>query len=285
MSGYWHWQGYSDNTLNIAECAALAEKHNFDGMISYSTFEPALDYQYAYLSEAAWAPIKDKEKDIFDFSEKYFENNYPDHSAEANEAWQNIRYRLHPYNYTEKPPANSEFAQYTYSFVKAGLDYPRNHIAEIIEKIDAAPERYLSYLRELNERARKSLEFFAGEKAEPSLVNENLITTVSEPLAYSEEALTLYRIYKESAEGKLSNKEMISEVKRLIRLRRAHMLRVENSRLESNMHQTLRMMTVNLEYLAELLSAIELAESEGRVYVFDPESAINRKAPVFEFLR
>ena len=109
MSGYWHWQCWSDNTLNISYCAAKGEALGFDGMISYSTYEPCLDYNYAYLSEACWAPIRDKEQDILDFSKKYFEKHYPDNACEADAAWQYVRHRIHPYNYDEKPPSTTRF--------------------------------------------------------------------------------------------------------------------------------------------------------------------------------
>ena len=285
MSGYWHWQGWSDNTLNISECAAKGEEVGFDGMISYSSYEPCLDYNYSFLSEACWSPIGDKVKAPILFAEKYIARNYPDHTSEALDSWMHIRHRLHPYNYTEKPPANSEFAQYVYSYVKAGMDYPRNHIAEIMAKIDSNPARYLTYLEELNARAAKAYSFFTGDESTPSHVNENMVTTIAEQMAYSNEMLTLYRIYKDSPTGKLSNGEIEELVRSLIRARKAHMLRVENSRLEAIRHQTLRMMTVNLEYLWELLCKVEEAIAAGEQFVYDPEATLDRTAPVFKFLR
>ncbi len=285
MSGYWHWQGWSDNTPNIAECAVTVKKFGFDGMISYSSYEPCLDYNYAFLAESCWSPSDDYEGAVASFAKKYFERHYPDNASEAEERWQTIRHRLHPYNYTENPPANSEFAQYAYSYVKAGIDYPRNHIAEIIAKIETNPYRYLTYLRDLNSRANAALNFFTSDKAAPSSVNDNFIATVSEQAMYSEQFLTLYRIYKDTAEGKMSAAEVVSLVNGLIRKLKMHMLRVENSRLESIRHQTLRMMTINLEYLWELLGKAENAVEAGEGFVYDPESAIDRTAPVFKFLR
>ena len=73
--------------------------------------------------------------------------------------------------------------------------------------------------------------------------------------------------------------------KALIEARMSHMLLVENSRLESIRHQTLRMMTINLEYLWELLANIEAAENKGEAFVYDPEHAVDRDEPVFKFLR
>jgi len=65
----------------------------------------------------------------------------------------------------------------------------------------------------------------------------------------------------------------------------SHMLLVENARLESIRHQTLRMMTINLEYLWEMLENIKKAEESGKLYVYDPAKAIDRESPVFTFLR
>lgn len=285
MSGYWHWQGWSDYTQNIAECAVAVEQHDFDGMISYSSYEPCLDYNYTYLSEACWSPVGDEERAYVDFAGKYFKRSYPDNSEEALGAWMHIRHRLHPFNYTEKPPANSEFAQYSYSYKKADMDYPRNHIAEIIAKIDGDPDRYLTYLKELRARSAKALEFFASPKAASSHLNENIVATINEQYTYSSECLTLYRIYKESPTGTLSNAEIKASVKELIRARKAHMLIVENSRLESIRHQTLRMMTINLEYLWEMLAKIEEADAQGKQFVYDPEATLDRTSPVFKFLR
>jgi len=285
MSGYWHWQGWSDTTLNIAYCAQKANELNFDGMISYSSYEPALDYNYTFLAEACWNEIVDPEPAIFTFSRKYFEKNYPLYAGEADSSWQAIRHRLQPYNYDENPPANSEFAQYIYSYKKAGLDYPRNHIAEIIAKIESNEYRYITYLQDLLGRSKTALEFFDSNKAKCSPVNENFLATINEQYAYANEALTLYGIYKDSAEGKLTNAEMISKVNGLIEARMSHMLLVENARLESIRHQTLRMMTINLEYLWEMLENIKKAEESGKLYVYDPAKAIDRESPVFTFLR
>ena len=285
MSGYWHWQCWSDNTLNISYCAAKGEELGFDGMISYSTYEPCLDYNYAYLSEACWAPIKDKERDILDFSKKYFEKHYPDKAAEADAAWQYIRHRIHPYNYDEKPPSMSEFAQYIYSYKKADVDYPRNHIAECVAKIDADPYKYVTFLQDIVGRSKIALDFFAGESASASHVNENMLATINELYAYAKEFLTLYRIYKESREGKLTNAAMREMVEQIIRDRKAHMLLVENGRLEAIRHQTLRMMTINLEYYWEMLEKINEADAKGETYVFDPITAIDREAPIFTYLR
>lgn len=285
MSGYWHWQGWSDTTLNIAYCAEKANELNYDGMISYSTYEPALDYNYAFLAEGNWNPITDPEKAIFDFSEKYFEKNYPFHGSEAEKSWQTIRHRLHAYNYDENPPANSEFAQYVYSYQKADLDFPRNHIAEIIKKIEANEYRYVTYLQDLYGRSTTALEFFDSDKAKTSPVNENFVATINEQKSYSNEMLTLYYMYKDSKAGKITNADMIAKVKALIEARMNHMLLVENSRLESTRHQTLRMMTINLEYLWELLSKIEDADAKGEKFVYDPEGAIDRSEPAFKFLR
>ena len=285
MSGYWHWQGWSDNTLNIAYCAEKANELDYEGMISYSTYEPALDYNYSFLAEASWNPITDAERSIFDFSEKYFARNYPLHSSEAEQRWQMIRHRLHPYNYDENPPATSELAQYIYSYVKADLPFPRNHIAEIIAKIEANEYRYVTFLQDLLGRSSQALEFFNSDKAKTSPVNENFIATINEQYSYANEMLTLYNLYKDSKAGKLTNAEMIAKVKALIEARMSHMLLVENSRLESIRHQTLRMMTINLEYLWELLANIEAAENKGEAFVYDPEHAVDRDEPVFKFLR
>ncbi|MBQ2875493.1 MAG: family 20 glycosylhydrolase [Clostridia bacterium] len=285
MSGYWHWQGWSDTTPNIAACTKTVKEHNFDGMISYSSYEPCLDYNYAFLSECCWTLTDDEDGSVASFAKKYFERYYPDNASEAEERWQTVRHRLHSYNYTEKPPANSEFAQYIYSYVKGGIDYPRNHIAEIIAKIDADPYRYLTYLRDLNSRANSALDFFISDKATPSAVNDNFIASISEQVMYSEQFLTLYRIYKDTAEGRMSTDEVISLVKGLIRKLKGHMLRVEQARIECIRHQTLRMMTINLEYLWELLAAAEEALAEGKTFVYDPEGALDRSAPVFKYLR
>ena len=285
MSGYWHWQCWSDHTLNISYCASKGEELDFDGMISYSTYEPCLDYNYAFLSEACWAPIRDKEQDILDFSKKYFEKHYSDSAGDADAAWQFIRHRIHPYNYDEKPPSMSEFAQYIYSYIKADLPHPRNHIAECIAKIDADPYKYVTFLQDITGRSKTALEFFAGEKATASAVNEQMLATINELWAYAEEFLTLYRIYKESREGKLSNAKIRAMVEHLIRVRKAHMLLVENGRLESTRHQTLRMMTISLEYYWEMLEKIDAADAAGEQYIYDPEAAIDREAPIYKYLR
>ena len=63
------------------------------------------------------------------------------------------------------------------------------------------------------------------------------------------------------------------------------MLDLEHMFMHSLVNQPMRIATICLEYLEELLSNVKAADAKGEQYRYDPKCAIDRTAPVFEFLR
>lgn len=284
MSGYFGWMGIQDNLENMCDCSMMADKHNFRGIISYSNFDPRFEYNHTYLGESSWNAVKNREESLTGFKHRFFENKYPDHPDEAADAWSVIQHRLHPYNYTENPPHNSIFNQYTYSYYNAAKDYPRDHYSEILEKIDEKPEYHLGYLEDFISRADKALEFFSGDKAEPSVFNERLVADIRDIAISHSEIRELYRMYTASKDGKLSNAAFIETLDALIRRRKSMMIDVENIYLPTLVNQPLRIASICLAYLLELREAVLTADREGRVYTYDPTTAQDRNSPLFNFL-
>ena len=285
MSGYFGWTGLTDNLENMAECSYIGNVHGFEGVVSYANFDPRFEYNHAFLGECSWNAVTDKETDIARFRRRFFENKYPDYPAEAEAAYLLAQHRLHPYNYTEKPPTNIGLNQYTYSYLSADDEYPREHFRHLINKIESNPDFYLNYIEDFDRRVKEAVAFFTSDKAEPSVFNKRLVIDLEALTISNTELASLYRFYKASKEGTLVNSEFITELELLIRRRKRMMLGYEEIFMPALVSQPLRIATICLEYLEELIEAVRTAEREGRVFTYDLLAVIDRTAPIYTFLR
>jgi len=285
MSGYENWNTFSDTTRNISWCAEVGQRLGYEGMISYTTYDPIFDLNYRYLSEAAWHEVTSVD-DHKRFAREYISKYYPSAPDSAIAAWERIQYRLNPYNYTENPPSNGEFLPYKYSYVASAVDhYPRDHVSEIIGKMTNEGERYLTYLKDFVERSDGALAFFAGEDADASAVNEAMKLNIGYLNVNAKELLALFDLRADCEAGRVSAAEAIAVIDRLINKRKQLMLAVENYRPAVTYYHTLRLYTLNLEALFELRARLSEQKERGEAPVLDLTKTVDMTAPVFKFLR
>ncbi len=282
MSGYENWTCFADNTENIAEDAALAEKIGAEGMFSYCTYDKMYEYNNLYHANACWSPTNGAFLEHRDkFVKEFIQNLYPENPEEALDAWLSIQHRLHPYNYSENPPHNSEYMPYGFSYVRDGSAYPREYLSELLVKIEKDKERHLGYLRDFTERAEKSLAFFNSPRAAVSMKGEYIKLIVTHLLTQYKMILTLFELYERCKNETVSKAELTGAFDELIANHRTLMLMHENIRLKSTLHHPLRILSTVLEYLSECRERIASGEVDG----YYPDRMIDRDAPVFEFLR
>ena len=282
MAGYENWTCFSDNTENIAEDAALAEKIGAEGMFSYCTYDKMYEYNNLYHADACWSPTNgDFLAHRDNFVNNYLQNIYSESSDEALAAWLYIQHFMHPYNYSENPPHNAEYMPYGFSYVKSDTAYPREYLSELFVKIEKDKERHLGYLREFTARAETALSFFNSSKAAVSKKSEFIKLNITHLSTQYKMILTLFELYERCKVKAVSKAELARVFDELIANHRALMLMHENIRLQSTLHHPLRILSTVLEYLCECRERIVSGEIDG----YYPAKMIDKNAPVFEFLR
>lgn len=284
MSGYEYWTNFSDNIPNIECCAKLADNLNYEGIISYTTYEKMFDINYRYLSEAAWNPMSRVDIDVF--TEKYFINNYRENYGAALSLWKEMRTLCRPYNYDKNYPSNNEFVAYPYVYVSNKPPYIRDFFGEVMKKIRKDPQKYLSYLSMLRERSEKVLEFCRSDYANPSDLNDSFILSMSNFNVASDIFLTLTVLENQAQMGTLTVKAIKDEIFRLICKQKKLMLGLENIRLSTTKHQHLRLATISLQYLEEYYDYFAAKNEFDICTEFTSFADItDTNSRVFEFLR
>ena len=282
MAGYENWTCFSDNTENIAEDATLAEKIGAEGMFAYCTYDKMYEYNQLYHANACWSPTNGKFIEHRDkYVNDYLHNLYPESKEEAMAAWLGIQHRLNPYNYSEKPPHNSEYMPYGFSYVREGAHYPREYLSELLAKIEKDRDRHVGYLEDFIKRARAALDFFNTRESCATAGGRYLRLNVLHLLTQYEMILTLLSLYEKCKAEKVAKEELTKEFDALISRHKALMLEHENLRLHSTLHHPLRILSTVLEYLCECRERIASGEVDG----YYPEKMIDKTAPIYEFLR
>ena len=282
MAGYENWRYYTDYTKNIKYLGELADKHGFEGMIAYTTYEPMLDYNYRYFAEAVWNGASDE--GLSSYKDKYFMNFYGERWPEARDAYDDYIETVLP-SPDKSRPGLPWLSQYTYASIENGLGYPRDHLGELCEKIIAERDKYTSYLDECVDCAERALEFFDGAGARPSAVNENIALNVRNHKVLANEIKVLYQLHEASESGLYTCELALNLIDELINERRTLMLEAENVRLSGPRITTLRIMTISLEYLMEIRAAIKKQMDNGEPFKLDMKNLVDRNARIFEFLR
>ncbi|MBQ8321738.1 MAG: family 20 glycosylhydrolase [Clostridia bacterium] len=282
MAGYENWRYYTDYTRNIKYLGKLAEEHNFEGMIAYTTYEPMLDYNYRYFAESVWNGACDESLD--EYKNKYFMNFYGDRWQKARDAYEEYIETVLP-SPDKSRPGLPWLSQYTYASIENGLDYPRDHLAELCGKITDERDKYTGYLNECVDCAERALEFFDGVGARPSAVNENIALNIRNHKVLANEIKVLYQLHEASKAGLYTCELALHLIDELINERRKLMLEVENVRLAGPRVTTLRIMTISLEYLTEIRAKIKKQMDNGEAFSLDMKNLVDRSAGIFEFLR
>ncbi len=283
MAGYENWRYYTDYTRNVKYLCALAEKHGFEGMIGYTTYEPMLDYNYRYFAECVWNGSDDKYFESY--IDKYFENFYGRRAETAKKLYEDYIATVLPHEDDKASGILPWLNQYTYAQIIEEQDYPRDHIAELRDKLDANKELYLPYLDKCVEVSDAALAFFTSSKANSSANNDNIVTNIKTHRVLANEARMLYKMQDASAAGNMTAAEALDIIEELISDRRDLMLSLENVRRKSTLPTPLRIMTIALEYLLEAKAAVEKQISENAEFKFEMKSVADSNAPVFEFIR
>ena len=88
MTGYNNWGVVGDTIGNIRACAEIGKEQGYEGMESYTSYEPALDRNYLTLADVSWntSGVRDEAE----FDERYAYRYYPTEVEKAISAFRSM---------------------------------------------------------------------------------------------------------------------------------------------------------------------------------------------------
>lgn len=198
MTGYYHWLSPMERNDNIRGAARRAVKHGFEGLCAYSALEYCFDRPYNYLASVAWN--KDQIDDQQAFYDSYAYALCPD-APELTRRAMEIIGELSVDDRRENPIG--KLGYYWTSYKRASKPYPRCWFAELKENIDKAPDLYLPFLTNAQEKAAEALALLEKAPIKEETVKKALMASASHYLIHAE----CYEILYSLLSGKETNYE------------------------------------------------------------------------------
>ena len=287
-NGYYHWSHYFEAWPNIYECAEIAKKLNYEGMLYYTAFDYCFDQANKYYAECCWAMDAIA---IDGFKSRYFACEYPDYPVTARNEWDKFEeitnYYINNLYYPDLklPQITGLSAIVPHSYISVPYNganpddkplYPRNFMNETGKKIYANRIEFIPMMRKRIARANDLLEFLNSDKATPSATNERMKFIAMNHLVHSDVLHTLTVITDRIGEGEYDNRYAIAELKRLIRVIDAYLYHIECVKFETHHPTTCRLVSKMRLYITEEIAKFEAAEAKGEIYKYDVRCAQSR---------
>jgi len=167
MNSYTHWTGCRDYIANSYFLMELAMRDGAEGLQSYSAWDKTCDINHAAMSEFSWNFAATG--GIQDFREKYARDEFGAQYEKAITALELFHKLSDAYpKATPKEIAKSCFGvllkdyctYYGYSYVRAGLDYPRNFPGDAINAMLTNAPYFPQGLKKAEKIANKGYKLF-----------------------------------------------------------------------------------------------------------------------------
>ncbi|MEE1043165.1 MAG: family 20 glycosylhydrolase [Clostridia bacterium] len=257
MTGYFHWEFPCQTTKNIDMIRNITDKHNFEGMISYSAFEYGYDYTYQYFAQSCWNP-----DDIKTIDDNYVGYRFPGETG-AKEAVDIANIFTYDGSGSNANIIKERYGYYGYSYLKADTEYPQSFPAKAYAYIKEDEENRLEHLKKTLDSSRKTYHYFNKSSAEYAPVwqlNSGIF------MATCDEFLTVYNMSSKFNKGETSKADFVNELKRLIVQRDEIIALCEDVRIPANQYTMIRNMTIARQYILDLIYYLE----ENDVAQIDP---------------
>lgn len=258
ITGYFHWSLPTQMNDNIYLITEIAEKHGFEGLMSYSAFEYCYDFNFNVYAECAWCGKDAADKN--ELLERYALSEFPQNASSALSALQIAQEFTHG-RYSGTNHASSVFEYYVSSYLRKDTEYPVNYPANVFSILAADEERFIAYLRTTISKAASVYKFFEENESSKKADIWKLIAL--QYLTVCDEFLTIYLCAKEFKEGSVDEYDFISQLSRLIAQRDRAISLCEDVRILANQYTNLRNMTISRQYMCDLLSYIKKEISKG----------------------
>lgn len=194
MPGYYFWMNYVSYLTNIYRMLELGGIEGSEGSEAYCTFDPAFDRNYHALAEYSW---NQKERiDIHEFKTLYEKCAFGYDLNKVRKAFEALDMAVDigdegslvshftAFPTEEREPGgtaslvNTKLLYYFYTYVRRGLEYPRNYPGEVFTKLYEDAESIRELNMGLNEvkRAREAFEALESSRIKrPLLLKEYIV--------------------------------------------------------------------------------------------------------------
>ncbi len=276
-TGYYSWCIPTEHTENIRACMKVADKHGFESMIAYGTYDLCFDKNFLTLSDVAWN--KSTVDDAEGFDKKYALRTYPKAPHEALSALRSLGdimmddSRSCYFNRLLK-----YFDYYFYSY-RVGAErtlksFPGGAFQVLHEKKD----ELVPYLMKVREKAGDALSFFETAPT-ASRIHDQWLLTARHYYAVADEYLTVYNLWQAYNDGAADTVQIVNELKRLIAQREKLMAFAELVKIRSAGYTYLRNMSLVRQFLIDLCAHFEKGNRDFDIFTGSVTGA------AFDFLR
>ena len=279
MTGYYHWSLPPDDNLNIQKLAKKAAELGYEGIEAYGAFDECFDKNFKYCADVSWN--KKTIDDPDDFDSRYALSVFGDDSPDALEALKLMRYVMA--NDVEYGSIKDKIDYYYHSYLTADKPYPRNYPGDAFSFILEDAENRLEFLDKIKESSDKALEFFTGCKK--SRICNIWILLAKQYSVFADVFSSLTRLYKDYNSEKTGEKELFSEVERLLRRQENLMEFAENVRVKDNSYMYFRNLSITHRFLLDLKNYIKGKMQIGERPVFEITDLSYTKSEAYYFLR
>lgn len=265
ITGYFHWNMPTQGNNNIYIINQISHKHNFEGMIAYSSFEYCYDFNYQVFAECAWRGTD--AADVHELLERYAYTNFGDVYSGALRALETVQ-EFTPGRYSTINHAASLFEYYVSSYLYREKEYPVNYPANAFVKIREDEDKLLNYLKTTMINSQYVYDFFDANTSSEKGDIWKLIALQYSTLC--DEFYTVYTCARAYNCHTLTTEAFAHQLERLIKKRDKTIALCEDVRIEANQYTCIRDMTVIRQAIYDLLCFIrENPDKEVDIFNYD----------------
>ncbi len=267
MTGYYFWMNYQSYLLNIYRMLKLGYEQGSEGSEAYCTFDYSFHRNKLCLAEYSWNQKKTGSLD--DFREKYIKGTFGADAHIARDAFEHFDKVVEPDGLGAI--VNSTLIYYRYSYVRKGLEYPRDYPGEaftkLYEDIESARENLQNALDEISEARKGFVKLREGESGQIRLIDHYIVECkrYETVLRAYLQLLDIEDMYKTaakaiegepSAAGDILNK-LVKQANELLRSQDELMARIEKVKSQYLLPHTMRDLTFFRNFLVSLLDFLD----------------------------
>lgn len=257
MTGYYHWCQPMEATENMLLMKDLAIKNNFEGIISYSSFDYGYDFNYRLFAETCWNPDSASDPATL---EKYVSIVFPECHSEALAAIKTAHSFMSSYDRNVNL-VMYVFSYYIYSYLYKDTEYPEDYPAKVFRKMAEDEDKYLDNLSNTYYKAKAVRDFFEANTS--SWQGRQWQFTASIYMSVCDEFHTVYTCAKEYNKGTLSAQKFVSELDRVIKMSDKTIALCEDVRIKANQYTIIRNMSVTRQFVCDLRDYISSSLAKG----------------------
>lgn len=255
FTGYYHWVIPMEYNNNIYALAKLADRHGFEGIESYSSFEYCFDRPFAYQSQLSWniSTLDDADG----FRKAYAASRFP---GDPDGAYRALSMMEDLTTNDVKSNKMNGLEYYWYTYVAEGEPYPRKFHESVYKKILADYETYSEYFRCVIEKSDEAKRFFDKFDTPESDIWYAIADHYG---TYAETYLKMADLFRCYDRPETDIEDVLVMLAGLIENFEDFMANIERTRIEANSYVYLRNHSITLQFLCDVFDYLEENSRDG----------------------